>query len=175
ALACGFQILLGLRQLSASLRQGWLQLPSIGFDLLFNAAEVMRPAAEFVFQSKPERINLFLNGDAGLRRDASARIKEEFLFQFLAPFKQPSHTRFVQTRNPSQTLFSYVSSGQHSLGEQLGDCSVPYASNVGVIDYEPVEKFVELILCASLRQACKPEIPDLGEIFVGLFLVPQIV
>src|SRR5262249_3116401 len=94
-------------------------------------------------------------------------------FQFLAPFKQPSHTRFVQTRNPSQTLFSYVSSGQHSLGEQLGYCSVPYASNVGVIDYEPVEKFVELILCASLRQACKPEIPARGEILVDLFLVPQ--
>jgi hypothetical protein len=64
-----------------------------------------------------ERINLFLYGDAGLRLDAFARIKNEFPLQFLTPVKQPSRARFVQTRNLSQTLFSDVSSGLHAMGE----------------------------------------------------------
>ena len=98
-------------------QQRRLQLSSVSVDLLFNPVKAICPAAELALQMMPEGVNLLLNRDAGLRRNASIRFKIEFLLEFMTPSKQPFRARFVQTRNPSQTLFSNVGGGLNTIRE----------------------------------------------------------
>src|SRR5215470_4300795 len=164
------QVVLGPGKLLAGLRQERLQLLPAGFDLLLHATEVMRPAAQLALQTKSKRVNLSFGLDAGFVRNASGRVEDESPFQTAPPFEQPFRLGAPDGRNMAH-IFGYVGGCLNAVREQSRFYRGHYALDLGVIDLELIEEFPELNLSRFGFQLLKLKLPDLRQVFVGLFLI----
>src|SRR5262245_28075621 len=174
ALARERQVLPGPVKLLAGLRQEGLQLLPAGFDLLLHAAEVLRPAAQPALQTKSQRVELSFGLDAGFVRKASGGIEDESPFQTAPPFEQPSRLGAPDGRNLAH-IFGYVGGGLDAVREQSRFYGGHYAFDLGVIDLELIEEFLELSLSRFGFQLLKLKLPDLRQVFEGLFLIQQFI
>src|SRR5262245_6653858 len=174
ALARERQVLPGPVKLLAGLRQEGLQLLPAGFDLLLHAAEVLRPAAQPALQTKSQRVDLSFGLDAGFVRNASGGIEDESPFQTAPPIEQPFRLGLPDGRNLAH-FFNHIGGGLNAVRKQSRFYGRDYALDLGVIDLELIEEFVELSLSRCGFQLLKLELSDLPQIFVGLFLVQQFI
>src|SRR5215475_15125859 len=143
ALARDLQVLLGPGNLLAGIRQEGLQLLPAGFDLLLHAAEVMRPSDQLALQPESERVELSFGLDAGFGRNASGGVEDESPFQTAPPFEQPFRLGAPDGRNLAH-CFGYVGGGLNAVREQSRFDGRHYALDLGAIDLELIEEFVEL-------------------------------
>src|SRR5262245_7674974 len=166
-------VLLGLRQLLASIRQGGLQLLSTGFDLVFHAAKIIRSGAEFAFEAESERVNLPFDIDTGLGRNASTGIVHKVPLQIAPPFEQPFRLGASDGRNPPH-FFDHIGGCLDAVREQCHFYGWDNAFDLGVLDLKLIEELVELILSRFGFQLLKLKLPDLRQIFVSLFPIQQL-
>src|SRR5262245_28150532 len=173
-LARDLQVLLGPGNLLAGLRQEGLQPLPTCFDLLLHAAEVMRPAAQLALQTKSERVDLSFGLDAGFGRNASGGVEDESPFQAAPPFEQPFRLGAPDGRDLAH-FFNHIGGGLNPVREQSRFYGRHYALDLGVIDFELIEEFVELSLSRFGFQLLKIELPDFRQVFVSLFLILQFI
>src|SRR5262245_23408242 len=134
----------------------------------------MRPDAQFALQTKPERVDLSFGLDACFGRNASGGVEDESPFQIAPPFEQPFRLGAPDGRNLAN-FFNHIGGGLNAVREQSRFYGRHYALDLGVIDLEPIEEFVELVLFCYGFQLLKPELSDLRQFFVSLFLIPQFI
>src|SRR5262245_35378616 len=134
----------------------------------------MRPAAQFALQTKSERVALSFGLDAGFGRNASGWIEDESPFQTAPPFEQPFRLGAPDGRNLTH-FFNHVGGSLNSVREQSRFYGRDYALDLGVIDLELIEEFIELSLFRFGFQLLKLELSDLPQILVGLFLIQQFI
>src|SRR5262245_5249598 len=72
-------------------------------------------------------------------------------------------------------IFGYVGGGLNAMREQSRFYAGHYALDLGVIDLELIEEFLELSLSRFGFQLLKPKLPDLRQVFVGLFLTQHLI
>src|SRR5262245_32670962 len=174
AFARDCKVLLGPGKLLAGLRQEGLQLLPAGFDLLLHAAKVLRPAAQLALQTKSERVDFSFGLNADFVRNASGGIEDESPFQIAPPIEQPFRLGLPDGRNPAH-IFGYVGGGLNAVRKQSRFYGRHYALYLGVIDLELIEEFLELSLPRFGFQLLKLKLPDLRQVFVGLFLIQQFI
>src|SRR5215510_9672345 len=134
----------------------------------------MRPAAQLALQTKSERVDLSFGLDAGFGQNASGGVKDESSFQTAPPFEQPFRLGAPDGRNLAH-FFGYVGGGLNAVREQSRLYGRHYALDLGVIDLELIEEFVELRLPRFDFQLLKIELPDSRQVFVSFFLILQFI
>src|SRR5262249_37837947 len=134
----------------------------------------MRPAAQLTLQTESERVDLSFGLDAGFGRNASGGLEGESPFQIAPPFEQLFRLGAPDGRNLAH-FFNHIGGGLNPVREQSRFYGRHYALDLSVIDLELIEEFVELILSRFGFQLLNLELPDLRQVFVGLFLIPQFI
>src|SRR6266545_4936820 len=134
----------------------------------------MRPAAQLALQTESERVDLSFGLDAGFGRNASGGVEDESPFQTAPPFEQPFRLGAPDGRNLAH-FFNHIGGGLNAVREQSRFYGRHYALDLGVIDLELIEEFDELSPSRFGFQLLKPELSDLRQVFVGLFLIPQFI
>src|SRR5262245_23908154 len=134
----------------------------------------MRSAAQLALQTKSQRVDLSFGHDAGFGRNASGGIEDESPFQTAPPFEQPLRLGAPDGRDLSHS-FGYVGGGLNAVREQSRFYGGHYALDLGLIDLELIEEFPELNLSRFGFQLLKLKLPDLRQVFVGLFLIQELI
>src|SRR5262245_487794 len=134
----------------------------------------MRPSAQLALQTESERVDLPFGLDAGFGLNPYGGVEDESPFQTAPPFEQPFRLGAPDGWNMAH-FFNHIGGGLNAVREQSRFYGRHYALDLGVIDFELIEEFIELILSRCGFQLLKPELSDFRQVFVGLFLIPQFI